>query len=744
MPNVGHLGEIPIARMSPFTGALFFLAGLAVLALVLRQSRTHGRGTHLGHWGGSLGSLTVGIGLLFCLAYLYGSPLFYGQGATVPMALTTALAFLMLGGATIGVSGENAIPMSLLAAAKRAGKSISERGRFLVLAFIMFAVCAVGMAIMTVMLYRHDFAKHREQLQTATQGQSRLIEAIARYDAGVADTLRDVDPGHDSGAATLSQIIDAHEHYKGFGETGEFTLARRDGDSIVFVLRHRHGAIEQPAPVAFDSDLAEPMRRALQGLSGTVIGLDYRGKMVLAAYEPVAVLNLGIVAKIDLAEIRAPFIRSGLTAAAMAFLVVLAGTALFFRIANPIIARLEAHARDLEKEVEERRRAEETLREKVRLSQILLDGFPCVALLLRPGTREIVASNRAAARVGAVPGKTCFGTWGQFDTPCPWCLAPKVWSTGESQHLEPEGLGRVWDAHWIPVSDDLCFHYAFDITERKQTEKALRESEEQFRRGIMDAPVPIMIHAEDGEVIRVNNVWTELTGYTHDDIPTIADWMLKAYGERMDDVPDVIDSLFEHNEVLHEGEFTIRVKSGQTRTWDFSSSPLGQLPDGRRLVISMATDSTKRKQSEEEREKLITKLESQNTELERFTYTVSHDLKSPLITIGGYVGLLREDLAEGEPGSIDNDLSRISGAADKMARLLDDVLELSRIGRLANSPEDVALEELAHEVLEIVGGQIKKKGVQVEILPGLPVVFGDRLRLSEVLQNLIDNGVKYM
>ena len=360
VPSAGYLGEIPVARMSPPTGALFLLAGLAAFALLLRV-RTHGRGTRFGHFAGSLGSLVLGIGLLFCLAYLFGSPLLYGQGATVPMALTTALAFLMLGAAAVGASGEKAIPVSLLAGAQRASKPMSARKRFLFLALIMVGACAMVMVVMTVVLYRLEVREHREMLQVTAQSQARLIEAVARYDAKIAGKLRDEDPDHDASAATLSQIIDAHERFKGFGETGEFSLAQRDGDSIVFVLRHRYGAVERPAPVAFDSDLAEPMRRALKGLSGTIIGLDYRGKTVLAAHEPVAVLNLGIVAKIDLAELREPFIKSGFSAAAVALLVVLAGTALFFRVGNPIIERLEAYSRDLEKEVEERKRVEESL-----------------------------------------------------------------------------------------------------------------------------------------------------------------------------------------------------------------------------------------------------------------------------------------------------------------------------------------------------------------------------------------------
>ena len=112
---------------------------------------------------------------------------------------------------------------------------------------------------------------------------------------------------------------------------------------------------------------------------------------------------------------------------------------------------------------------------------MLLDAFPCVALLLRPHTREIVASNAAAVQAGAVSGAHCFSTWGQRETSCPWCLAPEVWATGEARHLEVEALGTVWDAHWIPVGRDLYMHYAFDVTERKRAEQAVRESETQYR-----------------------------------------------------------------------------------------------------------------------------------------------------------------------------------------------------------------------------------------------------------------------
>ena len=91
----------------------------------------------------------------------------------------------------------------------------------------------------------------------------------------------------------------------------------------------------------FKSGLAEPMALALSGESGTMIGLDYRGETVLAAYEPVRELDLGIVAKIDLEEIRAPFVRAGLLSGLIAILAVVAGSVFFLRITNPLLEKLE-------------------------------------------------------------------------------------------------------------------------------------------------------------------------------------------------------------------------------------------------------------------------------------------------------------------------------------------------------------------------------------------------------------------
>ncbi|NQT36823.1 MAG: PAS domain-containing protein [Planctomycetes bacterium] len=146
----------------------------------------------------------------------------------------------------------------------------------------------------------------------------------------------------------------------------------------------------------------------------------------------------------------------------------------------------------------------------------------------------------------------------------------------------------------------------------------------------------------------------------------------------------------------------------------------------------------------DEREKLIAQLEAKNAELERFTYTVSHDLRSPLITIDGFANLLRKSIADGDMSTTMDDIQRICDAAERMERLLKELLELSRIGRATSSATETSLNELAGDALAAVSGQVRQRGVCVDVATDMPAVFGDRLRLTELVQNLIDNAVKYM
>jgi len=145
-----------------------------------------------------------------------------------------------------------------------------------------------------------------------------------------------------------------------------------------------------------------------------------------------------------------------------------------------------------------------------------------------------------------------------------------------------------------------------------------------------------------------------------------------------------------------------------------------------------------------ERQNLIAQLEANNAELERFTYTVSHDLRNPLVTIKGFLGMLNKDIQDNRQDKIQSDFQRIASAADKMDELLSDLLELSRIGRIVNPPEEVDINILVKEALELLDARIHSKNINILVSLDIPTLYGDRLRLREVLENLISNATKYM
>ncbi|MCK5742401.1 MAG: PAS domain-containing protein, partial [Chlorobi bacterium] len=140
---------------------------------------------------------------------------------------------------------------------------------------------------------------------------------------------------------------------------------------------------------------------------------------------------------------------------------------------------------------------------------------------------------------------------------------------------------------------------------------------------------------------------------------------------------------------------------------------------------------------------LISELKAKNRESEQFTYAVSHDLKSPLITIKGFMGLISDDLTAQNYERIPADLARISNASDKMNDLLDDILSLSRIGYVVNNPVTIPINKLISEVIELLHGTISEKNVIVKVSENMPEIFADYRRISEVFQNLIENSIKF-
>ena len=395
--------------------------------------------------------------------------------------------------------------------------------------------------------------------------------------------------------------------------------------------------------------------------------------------------------------------------------------------------------------------------------QSVIDGIPEITVVIDRDCR-IIYANQAARQIAddgdQVAGRlACYELFYGSGVPCEEvgrsCVLKQVIETGSPITVEQLHHDRRGNTVHIEISASPIFDEGGkvrqiievwrDITDRKRAREALKASEETYR-VLFERSADATLIIDEDRFVDCNKAAVEMLRYDNKaDLLRTHPWELspefqsdgRVSREKADEILAIAfekgSQRFEWDHKRADGKvFPVEVL--------LTAIPVG----GKKILHCVWRDITDRKQAEHEREELIANLGSQNAELERFAYTVSHDLKSPLVTVKGFLGLLRNDLSAGNDEAVTSDLECLDHAADKMAQLLNDLLELSRIGRVVNEPEYIELGELAREAEELVRGQIAESGARVEIKPGLPVVFGDRLRLLEVLQNLIDNAVKYM
>ena len=275
----------------------------------------------------------------------------------------------------------------------------------------------------------------------------------------------------------------------------------------------------------------------------------------------------------------------------------------------------------------------------------------------------------------------------------------------------------------------------YDMTEQGKARDAVRQSEARLRALLEAVPDMVFEIKRDGTIFQfIPAAMNELNFAPENMVGKNIAQILPVISEQ---TAFAIERALDSGQ-LHAFEFYVEV-NGEDKTFEARITPAG--PD---LVLAMIRDVSLSKWSGSERENLIGELEEKNAELERFTYTVSHDLKSPLITIRGFLGFVREDAISGNLTRLEKDIQRINDATEKMQRLLADLLEISRVGRINHEPVHISTNKLIDEVVELLHGRISAGRINVCVAESLPPIHGDLPRIFEVFQNLIDNAAKFM
>ena len=439
-------------------------------------------------------------------------------------------------------------------------------------------------------------------------------------------------------------------------------------------------------------------------------------------------------------------------------------------------------------DITERKGAEEALAYEQSLLSALMNNVPDQVYFKDAHSRFIRISKAQAERFGLrdpaqAVGKTDFDFFAEDHARPAFEDEQEIMKTGrllvglEEQETWPDGRTGWVSTTKVPLRDRQgrvigTFGISRDITERKRAEEELAlqkrigdifltvPGDEMYSEvlkiilEVMESPFGVFGYIDEAGALMVPSMTRDIWDKCQVPNKTITN-LRETWGdssgpravrekkpnysnETSTKIPEGHVSLRRHISlpILYQGE-VIGLFQVANKETDYRETDVRILDNIARYVAPILSARLQRRRHEEE-------LQAKNDELTRFTYTISHDLKSPLVTIRTFLGYLEQDIRKPDVAIVDKDLAYIRNAADKVSKLLDELLELARIGRRVNPLVEVPLQEVVKEALDLVAGRIAERGVTVKVTKEPIQLFGDRLRLVEVFQNLVDNSVKFM
>jgi len=581
------------------------------------------------------------------------------------------------------------------------------------------------------LVFSTEIDRQKSELLSLSEGMASLMGAVADFDLMPKGSGVNINATE----ATISQVIHAAKTSPGFGKSGEIVLGILEGGEIEFLLPSRFTGIPSKS-VSLQGTKAEPMRRALSGQSGVIEDLDYRGKRVIAAFQPVRHLDAGLVAKMDLEEIQHPYILTGLIIVSLSIFIVVLGTLLAPQIVEDI-GQSSASQKKIGIVSAGDGGKDGVVRHYTPILLVTFAGFIFLLDYLTPLGVAAGIPYIALIIIGAfftgekgILALTFLSTVLVFSG---WAIAPN-----EADVFWKVLTNRLYAVFTIWLA-------AIILLRNKKAEESVRQSEMRSRSIIENATDGIITITEYGLVQSFSPAAERIFGFTSSEV--IGNNIKMLMGEPM--------------RSEHDGYLKHYMQTGEARVVGQNREVVGLRKDGTEFPMDLAVgeavlggeyiftgivrDITERKRSEEELREAHDAAQAATQAKAAFLATMSHEIRTPMTGVIGMVDLLTQSKLDEDQRQM---MHTVRDSAYALLTIINDILDFSKIeaGKLELEAIPFSIRDTVEGMSETLGPNANNKGIKINVHvdPDIPdAVLGDQGRIRQILFNIGGNAVKF-
>jgi PAS domain S-box-containing protein len=594
----------------------------------------------------------------------------------------------------------------------------------------LVAVISLTLITNVSTLYRLEYQRQLDMLNTMTQQTATLINTVTEYN--LKRTHNNFD---EAKKITLAQLKQSIDYSKNLSKTIELVIGEEKDNAIHFVLSSEH-RYYLPKPVPLNTPISKQMQEAIENQQGIIENsLDYNGNIIVGAYAPLPALNMGIVFKIPSEEIKAPFKFSSMVffAFGITMIVILSfattlNKSILFNLKKPLI--LHRAVSNINQHQANEKKSLTTLLTLIVIGiSIYIDNH--LPLGVGGGLTFLVAfmiilwineSRHIFSLASILTLFTIAGTFNKdvVDIPLFAIVITRCFS-----------ISAMW-------------FIAIIMAKQNENQAQLHEKEQALINIIRTLPEPTLIINHKGLIVLGNEKGVNTLGIA---APVIIGTPLETHLIHNTPTPiplmDIISKTHEPKTIKHQSEWFLKTKKHAHLPVDISISPIKADEKSYYVLIfhDVSLEHMRQKQLQEAKERAEELMQSKSS----FLANMSHEIRTPMNAIIGMTSLA---LKTSLPDQTRSYLTKSINASHLLLNIINDILDYSKLdsAKMDIEPHPFNLQDVTENIETMVGMKAKDKNLDfsINIAPDVPLtLMGDSLRLNQILINLGNNAVKF-